>query len=144
MIQSLLSTVKFDIVRKSGREGPLYSPSNYDEWQVSFKAPIQLPPVTLHDGLSAWVKIGETFVPNTKPHEVFTYILGFSTEQLLRWERKLTNKCRSCGGKSFAYNSDIPHWHITRCTNCNRVIESYFMIPEKHRFEIYAPAFKEM
>lgn len=139
MIQShCISTVKFDVTHKSGREGPLYDAFHYDEWCVSFKLPLRLAPVTLHEGLSTWVKIGETFVPNIKPHDVFTYIFGFTTDQLQRWEHKLTSKCR-CGNKTFSYTSTMPNWHITRCAKCNRVIESYFIIPENHHFSIYIP-----
>jgi hypothetical protein len=134
-----ISTVKFDINHTSGKEGPLYDPFPYDEWCVSFKSPLRLSSVTLHEGLSTWIKIGETFIPNIKPIDAFTYIFGFTTDQLRRWEHRLTSKCPSCQCKSFSYTSDAPHWHVTRCTNCNRVIESYLLVPDNHRFSIHTP-----
>jgi hypothetical protein len=80
--------------------------------------------MVLHEGLSNWIKIGETIIPDNNSRKVFTQILGFSTDELLRWERKLKEKCRSCGSKQLECIVGYPGEFLTVCTGCGSLIET--------------------
>lgn len=119
-----VSTPKFDITKELGSEGPRYDPFSYHEFHVKFKPELQLPVMVLHEGLSNWIKIGETIIPDNNPRQLFIKILGFSTDELLRWERKLKGRCHSCYSKQLEYVVGYPGEFLTVCTSCGCIIET--------------------
>ena len=127
MIQThCVSTPRFDITKESGHEGPRYDPYSYHEFRVKFKSELQLPDIVLHEGLCDWIKIGKTIIPDNKPRQVFAKILGFSTDELLRWERRLKDRCHSCGTKQLECIAGYPGEFFTVCTSCGCIIETEF------------------
>jgi hypothetical protein len=69
-------------------------------------------------------EIGEK--ENRLVYSKFEKVMGFTPEQLKRWDRKLRARCRSCGSKDFKCAEGYPGESFVLCARCDNVIESSF------------------
>lgn len=117
---------------RRGTEGPRHDPYGYTELTVQFRGH----EVILHEGLAEWLVIDGTMYdpknqmaqlgPRATNRQMFEAFLGFTPDQLARWDRKLKSRCRDCGSKSFKYASGYPGEEFVLCADCGQVIDSDF------------------
>lgn len=113
---------------RSGTEGPHHDPYGYEEYSIV--TPGQH--VTLHDGLTCYLKVnGETTYAHT-PDEVrglftrFAELTGGSPADWRKWQAQRNSKCRACGCKRLAWVAGYPGESFLMCRKCDEVVDSQF------------------
>ena len=114
METTLINHPRLKVRVETGSEGPRYDPYAFKETTIKANGK----KVVLHEGLGDWLKIDGQEVEPPKFIGKFsiTYreqaasawrraavedVAGYSLEQIERIARKLSSRCKKCGGKEF-------------------------------------------
>jgi hypothetical protein len=133
MQELIINHPKLKVWQRTGTEGPRHDPYGYEE----LEARTPEGSIILHSGLMDWLKQDKdaTITAFDKAaigalRRRFEQHAGFTIEQLFRFHRKLSSRCRKCGSTEFVSVRGYPGEHFEICAKCNSVVSSFFCLSE--------------
>lgn len=134
MMQTIIRHPRLTVHVRTGGEGPKHDPYHFTE----YVAETPQGRTTLHEGLGAWIACdGEmqrapVGFSDEQEHSFLTSLfeqrVGYTPDQLWRIHRRLSSRCRACGGTNFRDVSGFPGETLTICCDCGHVVGSTFNV----------------